>query len=124
MSRSDSRLKIPSNINQSQTNELFKLKMGKFKFNNNGIAIIYKHVFLQDIIRGFFGIKYNQNSDSFEEKPVIHKPPFVLFKPIDSINNSQNKDFIFYYSLFYYTKFDESIININYTEEEFNNMSI
>ena len=38
--------------------------MGQLRFNDNGIAIIHKHEFLQDIIPVFFGIKYNQNSDS------------------------------------------------------------
>ena len=124
MNRSDTRSKIPSNINQDQFTDFFKIKMGQIKFNKNGIAIIYKHNFLQDIIPVFFGIKYNQNSDSFEEKPVIHKQPFVLFKPIDSINNYQNKDFIFYYSPFIHKTFDMSFISTDYTEEDFNNMSV
>ena len=122
MSRSDTRLKFPSNIDQ--VNENYKIKMGQLNFNKNGIAIIYKHEFLQDIIPVFFGIKYNQNSDSFEENPVIHKSPFLLFKPIDSINNYQNKDFVFYYSPFIHKSFDMSIISTNYTDEEFNNMSV
>ena len=50
MSRSDTRSKIPSNINQHQFIDFFKLKMGKLKFNNHGIAIIYKHEFLKDIV--------------------------------------------------------------------------
>ena len=124
MNKSDTRLKIPSNINQNQFIDFFKLKMGKLKFNKNGIAIIYKDEFLQDIIPVFFGIKYNQNSDSYGEQPVILKVPFVLFKPIDSINNYQNKDFIFYYSPFIHKPFDMSIINTNYTDEEFNNMCV
>ena len=98
--------------------------MGKLKFNKNGIAIIFKDEFLQDIIPVFFGIKYNQNTDSYGEQPVILKVPFVLFKPIDSIDNYQNKDFIFYYSAFIHGLFDMSIINTNYTDEEFNNMSV
>ena len=124
MNRSDTRLKIPSNINQNQFINFFKLKMGKLKFNKNGIAIIYKDEFLQDIIPVFFGIKYNQNPNSYGEQPVILKVPFVLFKPIDSIDNYQNKDFIFYYSAFIHGLFDMSIINTNYTDEEFNNMSV
>ena len=96
MNRSDTRSKIPSNINQNQFIDCFKLKMEKLKFNNNGIEIIYKHEFLQDIVPIFFGIKHNEHYDSLEAKPVILKLPFVLFKPIDSINNYQNKDFVFY----------------------------
>ena len=124
MNRSDTRSKIPSNINQSQPNELFKFKMGQLKFNNNGIAIIYKHEVLQDIIPIFFGIRRSEKDNIFEENPVILKLPFVLFKSIDSINIYQNKDFIFYYSPFIYASFDMSIINTNYTDEEFNNMCV
>ena len=124
MNRSDTRLKIPSNINQNQFIDLFKLKIGKLKFNKNGIAIIYKDEFLQDIIPVFFCIKYNQNPNRYREQPVILKVPFVFFKPIDSIDNYQNKDFIFYYSPFIHGLYDMSIINTNYTDEEFNNMSV
>ena len=54
MSRSDTKLKIPSNINQNQFINFVKLKMGNLKFNKNGIVIIHKHEFLQDIIPIFF----------------------------------------------------------------------
>ena len=124
MSRSDTRFNIPSNINRNQFIDFFKLKMGKLKFNNNGIAIIHKHEVLQDIIPIFFGIRSSKKYNIFEEKPVILKLPFVLFKPIDFINNYQNKDCVFYYSPFIHGLFDMSIINTNYTDEEFNNMSI
>ena len=88
MSRSDTRSKIPSNINQSQTNEFFKMKIGQLNFNNNGIAIIHKQESSQEIIPLFFGIKQNNNEsyDTLKEKPIIFKFPFVLFKPIDSID--------------------------------------
>ena len=98
--------------------------MGSLKFNNNGIAIIHKHEVLQDIIPIFFGIKISEKYNIFKEKLVILKLPFVLFKPIDSINNYQNKDFVFYYSPLIRGSFDMSVMNTNYTDEEFNNMSI
>ena len=125
MNRSDTRVKNPSNINQDQTNELFKFKMGQLRFNNNGIAIIHKQKSSQDIIPIFFGIKHNnENYDTFEQKAIIFKFPFVLFKPIDSINNYQNKDFIFYYSQVSFTRYDSNFIKNDYTEEEWNSMSV
>ena len=42
MRRYDTRFNIPSNINQNQTNEVFKKEIGRLNFNNNGIAIIHK----------------------------------------------------------------------------------
>ena len=52
MSRSDTR----SNIIQYQDNKFITTQTGQLKFNNNGIAIIYKHGAIEKIIPIFFGI--------------------------------------------------------------------
>ena len=92
MNRSNTGSNILSNINYNQTNEVFKKKIGQLNFNNNLIAIIHKQNSSIEIIPLFVGIKhkYNESYDTFEQKPVIPKPPFVLFKPIDSIDFYKN----------------------------------
>ena len=78
---------IISNINQDQFNEFIKMKIGQLNFNDNGIAKICKLDNLQNIVPVFFGFKTNnENYDTFEEKSIIIKHQFVLFKPIDSIH--------------------------------------
>ena len=122
---SNTRSNILSNINQNQSNEFFKIKIGRLNFNDNKIAIIYKHESLHKIIPIFFGIKhYNENYDTFEEKPIIFKFQFVLFKPIDSINIYKNKMFIFYYSPFSFSRHNETLNKIDYTTDEFNSMPV
>ena len=68
MSRSDTR----SNIIQYQDNKFIKTQIGPLKFNNNGIAIIYKHESLQSIIPIIFGIKNRYNIyDTYLEKHYL-----------------------------------------------------
>ena len=126
MNRSNTLSDILSNIHQNKTNEFFKMKIGQLNFNNNKKAIIHKQESSQEIISLFFNIKQNNNNnyDTFEEKSIIFIFPFVLFKPIDSINMYKNKMFIFYYSPIYISNGDSSISKIDYTEKEFNNMSV
>ena len=59
MSKSDTSSNILSNINQNQSNEVFKKKLGRLNFNNNGIAIIHKQKSSIEIIPIFCGIKHN-----------------------------------------------------------------
>ena len=108
-----------SNINQNQGNVFLKKKTGRLNFNDNGIAIICKLESSQEIIPIFFGIKHNnENYDTFEEKLIILKIPFVLFKPIDSFNIYKNKRFIFYYSPVVYISYNDNLNKIDYTEDE------
>ena len=119
MNRSDTK----SNINQIQINEFIKIKTKQLRFNKNGIAILYKE-YLQNIAPIFFGIKLdNEYYDTYIQKNIIFKSPFVLFKPNDSIYIYKDKWFIFYYYLIPRLKYNDDIAK-DYTEEEFNNMSI
>ena len=122
MSRSDTR----SNIIQYQDNKFIKTQTGPLKFNNNGIAIIYKHGAIEKIIPIFFAIKNRYDIyNTFLEKQIIYKSPFVLFKPQDSLNQYNDKWFIFHYYLNTYFDYnDDDNTIVNYTQYEFENMTV
>ena len=121
MSRSDTR----TNINQNQSNEFIKTQTGPIEFNTNGIAIIYKHESVQSIIPIFFGIKNRYNIyDTYLEKQIIYKSPFVLFKPQDSLYQYNDNWLIFHYSFNPRLNYDDDNEKINYTKYEFNNMTV
>ena len=70
MSISDTR----SNIIQYQHNKFIKTQTGPLKFNNNKIAIIYKHEAIEKIIPIFFGIKNRYDIyNTFLDKQIIYK---------------------------------------------------
>ena len=104
------------------------MKTGPLRFNKNGIAIIYKnkYEYLQNIAPIFFGIKNHNGelNDTFLDKHIIFKPLFVLFKPQDSIDQYKDILFIFYYFIIINVILNDDNIKIDYTEEEWNSMSV
>ena len=104
------------------------MKTGPLRLNINTIAIIYKnkYEYIQNIAPIFFGIKTHNDeiNDTFLEKHIIFKPPFVFFIPQDSIDQYKEKWFIFYYFIIINVIYNDDNIKIDYTEEEFNNMFI